>query len=201
MSLDSMTPQQRQLIERTGALLKGHFVLASGLHSEYYFQCALLCQFPKVMDVICGELATRTARAAEVETVISPAIGGIVFGQELARAIARVHGTECRAIFAEKQDDTMVLRRGFALRRGEKVLLAEDVTTTGGSVLKVEHVAREAGAEVLGFSAIVDRSGGAFHPSAPFEAWTRLHFPTYAADALPDSLRAMPVQKPGSGRK
>jgi len=188
-----MRDDQQRLIEETGALLRGHFILTSGLRSEYYFQCALLCQYPKVMDTICAELARKIPRAAEAETVISPAIGGIVFGQELARALG------CRAIFAEKEDGAIVLRRGFALRKGERVLLAEDVTTTGGSVLKVAQVARAAGAEILGYVAIIDRSGGQFQPDAPLTAWAKLHFPTYNPDALPPHLQGIPAIKPGSG--
>jgi len=194
MSLDSLTEEQRRLFEETGALLKGHFILASGLRSEYYFQCALLMQYPKRFEPICAELAARIPRAREIETVVSPAIGGIVFGQEIARILG------CRAIFTEKEDDAMVLRRGFAVRPGEKALIVEDVTTTGGSVLKVEKTLRDAGAEVLGFVALVDRSGGRFKPSAPMTSWIKLEFPTYEADKLPPHLKAIPAVKPGSGK-
>lgn len=194
MSLETLTDAQRRLVTETGALLKGHFVLASGRHSEFYFQCALLLQHPAKIEPICAELAASIPRADEIETVVSPAIGGIVFGQEMARALG------CRSIFAEKQDGEMVLRRGFSLRPGEKVLLAEDVVTTGGSVKKVAALAREAGAEVVGFVALVDRSAGAFDGGAPLASWARLEFPTYAPDEVPETLAALPVEKPGSGQ-
>ncbi len=195
MSIATLTPEQQRIVTETGALMQGHFVLASGLHSGFYFQCAQLCQYPTVMDQICGELAGRLPRADEVETVVSPAIGGIVFGQEMARALG------CRGIFAEKEEGRMVLRRGFSLRPGEKVLLVEDVTTTGGSVLKVEETVQALGAEVIGFVTIVDRSAGRFRPDAPLTAWAKLEFPTYEPDQVPAELSAIPVSKPGSGRK
>lgn len=195
MSLDTLTEAQQKIVRETGALMEGHFVLASGLHSGFYFQCARLCQYPKVMDEVCADLAARIPRADEVETVVSPAIGGIAFGQELARVLG------ARAIFAEKQDGAMVLRRGFSLRPGEKVLLVEDVTTTGGSVLKVAETVSATGAEILGYVTIVDRSGGAFQPGAPLTSWGKLQFPTYEPDQVPAELAAIPVSKPGSGRK
>jgi len=194
MGLDMLTPEQKRVVTETGALLQGHFILASGLHSQYYFQCAQICQYPRILEDICKEIVGRLANARDIQTVISPAIGGIIFGQELARLLG------ARAIFTEKEAGEMVLRRGFTLKPCEKVLLAEDVTTTGGSIQKVETLARAAGAEILGFTAIVDRSGGQFKASAPFVPWARLHFPTYPADALPPELAAIPTSKPGSGK-
>ena len=194
MTIAGLTPSQEIMLTETGALLKGHFILASGRRSEFYFQCALLCQHPNIMDAICRELVTRIPRVGEVETVVSPAIGGIAFGQELARSVG------ARAIFAEKVDGgAMALRRGFALRPGEKVLLVEDVTTTGGSVAKVGELARQAGAEILGYVTIVDRSGGAFQPDAPLTSWLQLHFPTFSEEETPERLRNVPAIKPGSG--
>ena len=192
--IEGLTLSQERMLTETGALLRGHFILASGRRSEFYFQCALLCQHPEIMDVVCRELVAHIPRVEEVQTVISPAIGGIAFGQELARSIG------ARAIFAEKvEGGAMALRRGFAVQRGEKVLLVEDVTTTGGSVVKVADLAREAGADILGYVTIVDRSGGAFQPDAPLTAWLRLHFPTFTAEETPEHLKDIPAIKLGSG--
>src|SRR5688572_1716052 len=141
---------------RAHALLEGHFRLTSGLHSPGYLQCALVLQHPHEAEALGAAIGEHVRRLG-VQTVLSPALGGIVIGQEVGRALG------VRAIFAERQDGRLVLRRGFALEPGEKVLVVEDVVTTGGSTRETIEVARQAGAVVVGAAAIIDRSG----PSTP----------------------------------
>src|SRR3954469_20033747 len=141
------------LFRKSGALLEGHFRLSSGLHSTGYLQCALVLQYPDHADALGRALGDRT-RELDATVVLSPALGGIVIGQEVGRALG------IRAIFAERQDGTLMLRRGFTLSPGEKVLVVEDVVTTGGSTRETIDVARAAGAQVVGAASIIDRSGG-----------------------------------------
>jgi orotate phosphoribosyltransferase len=177
---------------RAGALLDGHFRLTSGLHSSGYLQCALVLQHPEDAAA-CGEAIAARVRDLGVQTVISPAIGGIVIGQEVGRALG------VRAIFTERQDGAMTLRRGFALAAGEKVLVVEDVVTTGGSTRETMEVARAAGAQVVGAAAIIDRSGGQQQRiDVPFIALATLSLPTYEQAACPLCLAGQPVVKPGS---
>ncbi len=177
---------------RAGALLEGHFRLTSGLHSSGYLQCALVLQHPEDAAA-CGEAIAGRAGGLGVQTVISPAIGGIVIGQEVGRALG------VRAIFTERQDGAMTLRRGFALAPGEKVLVVEDVVTTGGSTRETMEVARAAGAQVVGAAAIIDRSGGQQQRiDVPFVALATLSLPTYEPAACPLCLAGQPVVKPGS---
>ena len=157
---------------RAGALLEGHFRLTSGLHSPGYLQCALVLQHPREAEALGAAIADRV-RDLGVQTVLSPALGGIVIGQEVGRALG------VRAIFAERQDGTLTLRRGFALEPGEKVLVVEDVVTTGGSTRETIDVAREAGAVVVGAAAIIDRSGGQQKIDVPFHVLAEVSLPTY----------------------
>jgi len=176
---------------RVGALLEGHFRLTSGLHSSGYLQCALVLQHPAEAERCGSELAARV-RDLKAEVVLSPALGGIVIGQEVAR------GLGVRAIFAERQDGSLTLRRGFALSPGERVLVVEDVVTTGGSTRETIEVARAAGAEVVGAAAIINRSGGQPVLDVPFVALASLSVPTYQADACPLCAEGRPIVKPGS---
>ena len=176
---------------RAGALLDGHFRLTSGLHSPGYLQCALVLQHPDDAAA-CGEAIAARVRDLGVQTVISPAIGGIVIGQAVGRALG------VRAIVAERQDGAMTLRRGFALTPGEKVLVVEDVVTTGGSTRETMAVARAAGAQVVGAAAIIDRSGGQQQLDVPFIALATVSLPTYETTACPLCLAGQPVTKPGS---
>jgi orotate phosphoribosyltransferase len=176
---------------RAGALLEGHFRLTSGLHSPGYLQCALVLQHPREAEALGAAIADRV-RGLEVQTVLSPALGGIVIGQEVARALG------VRAIFAERQDGRLTLRRGFALGRGEKVLVVEDVVTTGGSSRETIDVAREAGAVVVGAAAIIDRSGGQQKIDVPFYVLADVSLPTYDPATCPLCLAGQPVVKPGS---
>jgi orotate phosphoribosyltransferase len=176
---------------RAGALLEGHFRLTSGLHSPGYLQSALVLQYPADAEA-CGAAIAERVRGLGAQAVLSPALGGIVIGQEVGRALG------IRALFAERQDGALTLRRGFTLRPGERVLVVEDVVTTGGSTRETIDVARARGAEVVGAAAIVDRSGGTQDIGVPFHALVTLSLPTYHADACPLCAAAVPVVKPGS---
>ena len=195
-----------------GALLEGHFRLTSGLHSPGYLQSALVLQHPREAEA-CGAALANRVRALGAQAVLSPALGGIVIGQEVGRALG------IRAIFAERQDGRLMLRRGFALEPGEKVLVVEDVVTTGGSTRETIDVARAAGAVVVGAAAIIDRSGGrqvagGLPPSreasadqgqasgspfdVPFYSLAEVSLPTYEPESCPLCLAGQPVVKPGS---
>jgi len=176
---------------RAGALLDGHFRLTSGLHSAGYLQCALVLQHPREAEA-CGAALAESLRALDVQAVLSPALGGIVIGQEVGRALG------VRAIFAERQDGRLMLRRGFALQPGERVLVVEDVVTTGGSTREAIEVAREAGAEVVGAAAIIARSGGAQGLGVPFHALASISVPTYPPESCPLCQAGLPLVKPGS---
>ena len=176
---------------RVGALLEGHFRLTSGLHSPGYLQCALVLQHPAEAEA-CGAAIADGVRGLGADVVLSPALGGIVIGQEVARALG------VRAMFAERQDGKLTLRRGFSLSPGEKVLVVEDVVTTGGSTQETIDVARAAGARVVGAAAIIDRSGGQQRIDVPFHALATVALPTYEEGTCPLCAEGQPVVKPGS---
>ena len=177
-----------------GALLEGHFVLSSGLHSARYLQCARVLMDPMRASRLAGALAASMPRElrAQIEIVVSPAMGGIIIGHEMGRAL----GVE--AIFVERPTGTFELRRGFSLEAGQKVLLVEDVVTTGLSSREAIEAIAGAGGEVVAAAALVDRSGGSAELGVPFFPLIGLKVPTYAADALPAELAAIPAEKPGS---
>lgn len=179
------------LFRRVGALLEGHFRLTSGLHSPGYLQCALVLQHPREAEA-CGAGIAERVRNLAPTVVLSPALGGIVIGHEVARALG------VRAVFAERQDGTLTLRRGFSLDASDRVLVVEDVVTTGGSTRETIEVARAAGARVVGAAAIIDRSGGSQNLDVPFHALATVSLPTYQPDACPLCARGEPVVKPGS---
>ena len=179
------------LFRGSGALLEGHFRLTSGLHSTGYLQCALVLQHPHDA-AICGAALAERVRGLGVQVVLSPALGGIVIGQEVGRALG------VRAIFAERQDGKLSLRRGFTLSPGEKVLVIEDVVTTGGSTRETIDVARAAGAEVVAAGSIIDRSGGQQRLDVPYHALAVVSLPTYPPESCPLCLAGLPVVKPGS---
>jgi orotate phosphoribosyltransferase len=176
---------------RLGALLEGHFRLTSGLHSSGYLQCALVLQHP-TEAAACGAAIAEEVRSLAAEAVLSPALGGIVIGHEVARALG------VRAIFAERQDGRLMLRRGFSLSPGERVLVVEDVVTTGGSTRETIEAARAAGAIVAGAAAIIDRSGGNQGLDVPFHALATMSLPTYPPESCPLCAAGQPVVKPGS---
>jgi orotate phosphoribosyltransferase len=184
-----------RILRETGALLSGHFILRSGLRSGHFFQCAQVCQHPgkvaRLVELLLPKLAA--AGVAPATTVLAPAMGGLVLGQEVARQ------TGGRFIFAEKENDRLVLRRNFKIAPGEPVLIVEDVVTRGGRVLECLAIARERGGAPAAVAALVDRSGGkAQFGTVPFAPLLELSFPTYPADALPPELAAIPAVKPGS---
>lgn len=179
------------LFRQSGALLEGHFVLRSGLHSRQYFQCALALQSMPTVERF-GQALAAQVRGLGAVTVIAPALGGLVIGQELARQLG------VRFIFAEKEDGKLALRRGFAIARGEKVLVAEDVVTKGGRVQETIDIVRSRAGEVVGVAMLVDRSNGTVDLGVPTFSLIRLNVETFEADRLPPDLAAMPVEKPGS---
>jgi orotate phosphoribosyltransferase len=177
--------------KRSGALLEGHFRLTSGLHSSGYLQCALVLQHPREAEALGKALAAHV-RDLRAEAVLSPALGGIVIGQEVGRVLG------VRALFAERQEGKLHLRRGFSLEPGERVLVVEDVVTTGLSTRETIEVARAAGAKVVGAAAIIDRSGGQQALDVPFYALATVSLPTYEPAECPQCLTGEPVIKPGS---
>ncbi len=190
-AMSSSDHEVLQIFRDSRALLTGHFVLRSGLHSGHFFQCAQVCQYmDKVTRLI--ELLRPKLAAIPCTTVLAPAMGGLVVGQELARQLG------VRFVFAEKENDRLVLRRNFSFAPGERVLIAEDVVTRGGRAQECLDLLVAAGAKPVGVAALVDRSNGQTSFSVPFVSLLALSFPTYAADKLPPELAALPATKPGS---
>lgn len=176
------------------ALLEGHFRLSSGRHSAFYLQCARVLmnaeRAGRLARALC-QLLPRDVRG-RIDKVVSPAMGGIIIGHEVGRALER------DAVFLERPEGTFELRRGFAIREGERVLLVEDVVTTGLSSREAIAAVRAEGGEVVAAAALVDRSGGTVDLGVPFYPLVQINFPTYAEDSLPPELAALPVTKPGS---
>jgi orotate phosphoribosyltransferase len=180
------------LFRKTGALLDGHFVLRSGLHSRQYFQCAILLSHTDVAERVCKMLADKL-RAFDCDSVISPALGGIIVGQEVGRSLGKRH------IFVEKEDGKLVLRRGFKIGNGEKFLVVEDVVTRGGRVQETIDIVRAHGAVVAAAGVIVDRSGDNKPDfGCPFVSLVEMNVENFAADKLPPDLAKIPAVKPGS---
>jgi orotate phosphoribosyltransferase len=180
------------LMKASGALMKGHFRLSSGLHSDEYCQCAKVAEHPEVSEEL-GRMLADLFRDDRVDVVVSPAIGGIVIGYEVARALG------VRAIWAERTDGAMALRRGFGVSPGERALIIEDVVTTGGSVREVAQVVKEAGAEIAGFGFIMDRSRQPLNLPGPTKALLETRdMKTYDPDTCPLCAEGIPVVKPGS---
>ncbi|MGB0408449.1 MAG: orotate phosphoribosyltransferase [Opitutales bacterium] len=189
-----MNPDNEEVIQifrDSGALLEGHFLLRSGLHSAHFFQCAQVCQY---MDKVTrlAELMVPMLKDYGASTVVGPAMGGLVIGQEVARQLG------LRFLFLEKVDDKLELRRNFRFEPGEKVLIVEDVITRGGRVVEALAKCREHGAEPVGIGVIVDRSHGATTFDVPHHSLAELSFPTYEADKLPPELQSREAIKPGS---
>jgi orotate phosphoribosyltransferase len=192
LRLHVMTRDQLlDLFRRSGALLEGHFRLTSGLHSPGYLQCALVLSHPESAEMLGRAIAERT-RALRPTVVLSPALGGVVIGHEAGRALG------VRALFAERQDGQLTLRRGFTLSERDRVLVVEDVLTTGGSTRETIDVAKAAGAHVVGAASIVNRSGGTVKFDVPLESLLDYSLPTYEPDRCPLCAQGLPVVKPGS---
>lgn len=179
------------LFRQTGALLEGHFILRSGLHSRQFFQCALALQQMPIVERFGAALADKL-RALGAATVISPAMGGLVIGQEVARQLG------LRFIFAEKEEGKLVLRRGFKIAPGEKLLIIEDVVTKGGRVQETIEIVRAHQGIVAGVAMVVDRSGGAVKHDVPTVSLIKLDVETFPTDKLPPDLATTPATKPGS---
>lgn len=191
--MDAGQQEVLDIFTRTRALLRGHFVLRSGLHSGHYFQCAQVCQHMDAVERLAGLLLAKVrATGLEFDTVLAPAMGGLVMGQEVARQ------ARARYIFAEKDANVLVIRRGFTIAPGEKILVVEDVVTRGGRVLECIDLVRRAGGFTTGIAMLVDRSSGSARFDVPAIALLELSFPTYKADALPEALARLPIEKPGS---
>jgi orotate phosphoribosyltransferase len=180
-----------QIFRATGALLEGHFQLTSGLHSRQYFQCARVLQYPRHAAAL-SEIAQEKFGGHGVQVVIAPAVGGIIVAHEAARLLG------ARALFAERQDGRMSLRRGFQIDKGEKVLVCEDVVTTGGSVHEVIELVSQAGGDVLGVFCIVDRSAGKANFGAPLVSTLQLSPETFSPEACPLCAAGGKAEKPGS---
>src|SRR5436190_4837767 len=187
-------PSREELLDlfrHSGALLDGHFKLSSGLHSSGYLQCALVLQHPPHAEAL-GRALGDALRRLDATVVLSPAIGGLIIGHEVGRALG------VRAIFAERQDGALMLRRGFMLGENDRVLVVEDVLTTGGSTRETMQVARASGAHVVGAASIVDRGAGTVRLEVPFVALLDMSLPTYEPGACPLCAKGVAIVKPGS---
>ena len=185
------TAEALALFRSTGALLDGHFILRSGLHSRQFFQCALALQQMPLVEQFGAALAAKVSQLGAC-TVIAPAMGGLVIGQEVARQL------RTRFIFAEKEEGRLVLRRGFKIGAGERCLVVEDVVTKGGRVQETIDIVRNQGGIVAGAAMVVDRSNGSVDLGVPTFSLIQLQVETFAPDALPADLGAIPATKPGS---
>jgi orotate phosphoribosyltransferase len=190
-----MDPDQAEILDifkQTGALLEGHFILRSGLRSGHFFQCARVCEHLDQVTRLAELLIRKLPDMSEVRTVISPAMGGLVIGQEVARQLGK------RFLFAEKVDDRLALRRDFRIKPGERLLLVEDVITRGGRVQETLDLVDSRGAVTEAIAVLVDRSAGKARFNAPLVSLLEMNFPTYETHQLPPDLRNVPAVKPGS---
>lgn len=180
-----------EIFEKQGALLKGHFKLSSGLHSEKYLQCALILQYPKIAEKLSKGLAARFS-SEKIDVVIGPALGGIVLSYEVGRTLG------VRSVFTEREERKMVLRRGFSIAKGEKALVVEDVITTGGSTKEVIDVVKNSGGIVVGVGSIIDRSDAIIDFDVRKESLAKLQIKTFNPNSCPLCQAGIPVTKPGS---
>lgn len=189
-----MNKDQNEVLEifkESGALLSGHFLLRSGLHSEHFFQCARVGEdLGKITRL--AELLIKKLGKVNCDTVLAPAMGGLVIGQEVARQLGK------RFIFAEKVDNQLALRRNFAIKEGEKVLVVEDVITRGGRAQEAIDIVNQAGGKPVALAVLVDRSNGNANFPIPCTSLLEMSFPTYEANKLPEHLKNIPAIKPGS---
>lgn len=189
--MDTTQQEVLDIFRSTKALLEGHFILRSGLHSGHFFQCAQVCQNMAAVERLATLLVAKLS-SVKFDTVLAPAMGGLVIGQEVARQ------AKVRFIFAEKENNVLVLRRGFKFSPGERVLVVEDVVTRGGRVVECVDIIRKGGGEVAGVGMLVDRSAGTTRFDVPAISLLELSFPTYQPDQLPPELARLPASKPGS---
>ncbi|HOJ93011.1 MAG TPA: orotate phosphoribosyltransferase [Dictyoglomaceae bacterium] len=181
-----------EVFKEKGAFLEGHFLLSSGMHSPNYLQCALILQYPDLAEKIAKEIAEKIPKNLKIDTVIGPALGGIIIAYELARAL------DIRGIFAEREEGKMTLRRGFSISKGERVLVCEDVVTTGGSALEVANLVKSFGGEIIAYACIVDRSGGKTIFDKDLYSLIQLKLDTYNPEECPFCKDKIPLTKPGS---
>lgn len=188
-----MITQERvlEVLKEAGVLLEGHFLLTSGRHSNKYLQCAKIFQYTKYSEELCKALAEKY-KDANIDVVIGPAIGAIQMSYEVSRWLG------VKNIFAERDNGFMTLRRGFAIEKGQKVLIVEDVVTTGGSVKEVINIVKEAEGEVVGVGAVVDRTGGKIDFGTRFESVISMAVESYEVDSCPLCKQGIPYNKPGS---
>lgn len=179
------------IFTETGAILKGHFKLSSGLHSGQYLQCAKVLQHPKHAEMLCNALAKRF-KNEKISAVVAPALGGVVVSYEVARALG------VRSLFTERVEGKMTLRRGFRLDKKEKVLVAEDVITTGRSTKEVLEVVRSTGASIVGVGSLIDRSKGKVNFDVPFKSLVKIDIPAFKPEICPLCKDKTPITKPGS---
>lgn len=180
-----------QIFRERDALLEGHFILSSGMHSNRYIQCALVLQYPDIAEQLCSALAAQL-RSFPASVVVAPALGGVLVAHEVAKALG------VRALFTERQNGIMVLRRGFALTPGEPALVVEDVITTGGSTRETMKCVEDAGGKVSAAGALIDRSGGAADLGVPKSALVTLTVQNYDPTNCPLCKSGIPATKPGS---
>ena len=189
--MDAVQQEVTDIFIRTKALLQGHFVLRSGLHSGHFFQCAQVCQDMPAVERL-GTLLKQKLGTLIYDTVLAPAMGGLVIGQEVARQ------SKSRFIFAEKENNVLVVRRGFTLKPGEKVLVVEDVITRGGRVQECLDIVKKMGGMTVAVAVMVDRSAGQAKFDVPTYSLLEMSYPTYPADQVPEMLAVIPATKPGS---
>jgi orotate phosphoribosyltransferase len=180
-----------EIFRQHSALLEGHFILSSGLHSDRYIQCALVLQHPRVAEQLCSELAAKL-RHLGAKVVAAPALGGVIVSHEVARALG------VRALFTERQEGAMTLRRGFSLEPGEPTLVVEDVVTTGGSTRETMTAVEQAGGRIVGGGSLIDRSGGNVDLGVPRAALVTLEVKNYDPADCPLCKSGTPAVKPGS---
>ena len=190
--MDAEQTEILDIFKRTGALLEGHFILRSGLRSSHFFQCARVCEHLEHVSRLAELLIRKLPEMDELDTVISPAMGGLVIGQEVARQLGK------RFIFAEKVDDRLALRRNFRIKAGEHLLLVEDVITQGGRVRETIDLVDSRGGRCEAVAVLVDRSAGRAKFPVPLVSLLEMNYPTYEPGAIPPELRNIPALKPGS---
>jgi len=179
------------IFNKTGAILEGHFELSSGLHSNKYLQCALVLQHPEYCTKLCSELGKKF-KDEKITAIIAPALGGVIVSYEVARSLG------VRSLFSERKDSKMLLRRGFSLSADDRVLVVEDVVTTGKSTLEVVKLVKASGAQLVGIGAIIDRSSSKIEFNARFEALIKIDVPTFKPQECPLCKKGAPITKPGS---
>jgi len=187
------TEEVMKKFEEAGAIQKGHFKLTSGVHSDTYIQCAQIMQHPEFMHNLCSELGKKF-RGDDIDVIVGPAIGGII----MAHVMARVLGPWVRAIFTERENGKMTLRRSFEIKEGEKVIVVEDVTTTGSSVREVIDIVKSRKGKVVGVGVLIDRSGGKVDFGIKTEKLLTVDIKTYLPEECPLCKKGIPVVKPGS---